>query len=340
MLIKQLLFALILLLSVAIVQPVRGFGKSAFSKPRVILDADLDSDVDDMGALAMLLNMHKAGTIDLIGVIVTSDDPFAPSCASAMNTFYGFPDIPIGYLKVQPMLKNHSRYTKLIAQEFPHKLPSWRDAEEAVSLYRKLLSQSAGESVVVVTIGHLSSLQKLLQSKPDLFSSLSGEKLVKQKVSKWICMGGQFPKGKEANFYRPDPQSTIFCVQNWKKEVVFCGWEVGNKVITGGSWLKSNLDAVHPLFRGYELYNNFAGRPSWDQIAVLVLTNRFNEFFTTQRGNCIIEPDGSNSWENNPRGQHKCLMLRSSVDVQVIAMLINGLMAGSISLSCTTIRSR
>mgnify|MGYP002354681651 CR=1 FL=1 len=40
------------------------------SVPKVILDADLDSDVDDAGALAMLLNLHKAGTIELIGVIV------------------------------------------------------------------------------------------------------------------------------------------------------------------------------------------------------------------------------------------------------------------------------
>lgn len=47
-------------------------------------------------------------------------------------------------------------------------------------------------------------------------------------------MGGTYPKGLEANFHRPDPASTVFCIDNWENEVVFCGWELGNKIITGG----------------------------------------------------------------------------------------------------------
>ena len=45
------------------------------AQPRVIFDTDIDSDVDDVGALAMLLNMHKRNEIDLAAIIVTSDDP-------------------------------------------------------------------------------------------------------------------------------------------------------------------------------------------------------------------------------------------------------------------------
>ena len=48
------------------------------ARQKVILDTDIDSDVDDAGALAMLLNMHKKGDIDLLGVVTTSDDPYAP----------------------------------------------------------------------------------------------------------------------------------------------------------------------------------------------------------------------------------------------------------------------
>jgi inosine-uridine nucleoside N-ribohydrolase len=270
--------------------------------------------------------MHKAGSIELIGIVITSDDPYAPSCASAMSSFYHLPDIPIGYLKDQPKLNNHSRYTRLIADEFPHQLNAWQDAEEAASLYRRLLAQNADESVVIVTIGHLTSLQQLLQSNADAVSPLSGQELAKQKVSRWLCMGGHFPEGKEANFYRPDPLSTVYCVNNWQKEVIFCGWEIGNKIITGGSNLKQALNPTHPLYRGYELYNNFAGRPSWDQVAVLLLTDQGTQFFNYQRGKCLVETDGSNGWQKKVRGRHKYAIFKASADVSALSGIVESLM--------------
>jgi inosine-uridine nucleoside N-ribohydrolase len=298
------------------------------SPQKVIIDADIDSDVDDVGALAMLLNLHKAGTIELIGVVVTSDDPFAPVCAAAICKFYGLPEIPIGFLKNQTELKNHSKYTKFIAEEFPAELKSWQDAEEASTLYRKLLAGSPDESVIIVTIGHLSSLQQLLQSEPDPISKLNGKSLVQKKVKQWICMGGQYPSGKEANFYRPDPASTVFCVNNWEKDVIFCGWEAGNPIITGGSWVKENLSELHPVYRSYELYNSFAGRQSWDQLAVLQLVNSTSHFFSFVNGTCIVNSDGSNSWENSNTGKHRYLVLNPEIEVNEISGLIDRLMIG------------
>ena len=303
-----------------------------FPRQKVILDADLDSDVDDVGAMAMLLNLHKAGTIELIGVVITSDDPFAPVCASAINTFYGCSDIPVGFLKGQPKLTNHSRYTKTIANEFPSKLKSWEDADDAVKLYRKLLAQNPDESVIIVSIGHLSSLQRLLQSGADQLSPLNGKELAKKKVAKWICMGGQFPQGKEANFYRPDPQSTVYCLANWEKEVVFCGWEVGNKIITGGKKLKSEVPANHILYRSYELYNNFAGRQSWDQVAVLLLTDQADRFFSFEKGHCVIAPDGSNTWESAPAGKHQSVILNPEINTDDISTITDDLMIGKVSV--------
>lgn len=307
--------------------------ENSLPRQKVILDADLDSDVDDVGAMAMLLNLHKAGTIELIGVVITSDDPFAPICASAINTFYGCSDIPVGFLKGQPKLTNHSRYTKTIASEFPSTLKSWEDADDAVRLYRKLLSQNPDESVTIVSIGHLSSLQGLLQSGADELSLLNGKDLVKKKVGKWICMGGQFPQGKEANFYRPDPQSTVYCLANWEKEVVLCGWEVGNKIITGGDKLKSKVPNNHILYRSYELYNNFAGRQSWDQVAVLLLTDQAERFFSFVNGRCIVAPDGSNTWESNPAGTHQYVILNPEINTDRIAIFTDDLMIGKIPSS-------
>lgn len=302
-------------------------------KPRVILDADIDSDVDDVGALAMLISLHKAGVIHLAGMIVTSDDPYAPVCADAVNRFYGLEDIPVGFLKDQPKLNNHSRYTRTIAEEYTAGLKSWQDAEEAGSLYRRLLAESPDESVEIVTIGHLTSLQRLLESGSDDHSPLNGHELVQKKVRRWICMGGQFPSGKEANFYRPDPLSTVYCVGHWKKEVVFCGWEIGNLVITGGSWLKENLSEGHPVRRSYELYNGFAGRQSWDQIAVLILVPGFEFLADFVYGECVVAQDGSNTWQNMEQGKHKYMVFKKETDIEKVTRLIDGLMAGKVVLT-------
>lgn len=303
--------------------------KNQTSMPvKVIFDTDLDSDVDDVGALAMLLNLHTDGDIELLGVVVTSDDPYAPVCAAAINSFYGFPDIPVGFLMGQEKLNNHSRYTRQLASEFPSGLSGWEDAHNAVSLYRKLLAESPDESVFIVTVGHLTSLQQLLLSLPDQISPLSGHELVRKKVKQWICMGGHYPEGKEANFYRPDPLSTYYCVNNWDKDVIFCGWEAGNPVITGGEYIRETLDSTHPVYRGYELYNNFSGRQSWDQIAVLMLLDAGYEFFTFVRGECIVMPDGSNSWKNDPLGPHRYVVINDDFGADYISRYINRLMAG------------
>ncbi len=300
------------------------------SPQKVILDADIDSDVDDAGALAMLLNLHKTGNIELIGIVVTSDDPYAPVCVAAICKYYGLPEIPIGFLKNQTELKNHSKYTKFIADEFPAELKTWQDAEESLTLYRKLLAGSPDESAVILTIGHLTSLQRLFQSQSDSVSKLSGKDLIQKKVKQWICMGGQYPSGKEANFYRPDPASTVYCVTNWKKDVVFCGWEAGNPIITGGSRLKENLSPGHPVYRAYELYNNFSGRQSWDQLAVLQLIDSANQYFSFVNGRCIVAPDGSNTWEKTKKGKHRYVVLNPEIDVAEISNFIDRLMIGKI----------
>ncbi|CAN5818203.1 hypothetical protein BH24BAC1_BH24BAC1_25550 [soil metagenome] len=86
-----------------------------FAQYHVIFDTDIDSDVDDVEALAMLHTLADQKTIQFRGVIGTSDDPFAPSCVSAINKYFGRARLPIGFLKNQENLKNHSKYTRQIA---------------------------------------------------------------------------------------------------------------------------------------------------------------------------------------------------------------------------------
>ncbi|MBC8769528.1 nucleoside hydrolase [Arenibacter sp. BSSL-BM3] len=300
------------------------------AQTKVILDTDIDSDVDDVQALAMLHSYQKLGKIDLIGVIVTSSDNYSYQCVDAINTFYNQADIPIGFLKQQDNLANFSKYTRQISEEFPHAITSIDQTTEAAELYRKLLHESKDNSVVIVTIGHLTSLQNLLKSEGDEISPLKGKELVNKKVKKWLCMGGTYPKGLEANFHRPDPASTVYCLDNWEKEVIFCGWELGNQIITGGDYLKSKLNTSNPVYRSYELYNNFTGRPAWDQASVILLDkDTSSQFFNLNTNGCVsVKKDGSNEWhfgQSKEGKNHAHISIKENINPEVIAKTMDNL---------------
>jgi purine nucleosidase len=266
----------------------------------VILDTDMDSDVDDVGALAMLHAYAKQGKVKIVGIIVTSDDAHSAPCTDVINRYFGAADIPIG-VSQRDSLKSFSKYTAAIAKEFPVRFPTNAGYEDGTTVYRRLLAGQKDGSVVIITIGHLTSLSRLLASGPDRLSTLGGAALIQKKVKKWSCMGGQFPSGKEANFYRPDPGSTVQVLAQWKLPAVFAGWEIGNLVVTGGARFKAACKPRSPVYRAYELYNDFAGRASWDQLSVLEAVEGIKPFFSLVQGGSVrVAADGSNVWDETP----------------------------------------
>jgi len=298
----------------------------AQSPLKVILDTDIDSDVDDVGAVAMLHTLADHQAIEILGMIITSDDMHAPSCTDALNHYFGRPDIPLGVEK-GIKLNEFSKYTKQISAEYEHDLASYEEAEDATSLYRRLLSDQPDSSVVIISIGHLTNIRRLMESTPDQHSELTGMELIKKKVKLWSCMGGTFPEGKEANFYRPDPKSTRIAVKDWPGEVVFAGWEIGNKIITGAGYLKKSIPSESPVWRAYQLYNNFAGRPSWDQVSILYAVAAENDYWDLNNlGHVQVHEDGSNKWIDGKAGSQSYLVEKMSPEE--VAKIIDALMVG------------
>ena len=293
---------------------------------KIILDADIDSDVDDVGALAMLHTLADHQVVEILGVVVTSDDLHAPTCTDAINHYFGRPQLPIGVEKGID-LREFSKYTKTISGEFAHDLDAYDKAEDATALYRRLLSSQPDSSVVIISIGHLTNIRRLLESKPDEHSDLSGKELIQRKVKFWSCMGGTYPEGKEANFYRPDPESTQIAVKDWPGEVVFAGWELGNRIITGGDYLKKVLSPESPVWRAYQLYNGFAGRPSWDQASILYAIAPDQDYWEVKKGGHVrVEADGSNQWIEGKETNHAYLVEKMAPTE--VAKIIDALMAG------------
>ena len=281
--------------------------KSDAEPPLLILDTDFASDADDVGAVAVLHNLASQGRVNILGMAVSSSNPWSVPCLQAVNAWFGRPEIPVGKA-ADGAVQDESTYTRTVAEEFGR---GSSEAPDAVQLYRQLLAAQADQSVTIVSIGYLSNLAKLLQSAPDAFSPLDGKELVRRKAVRLVCMGGQYPAGREWNFYQ-DAEAAAVVTADWPGAVVFVGFEIGKDILTGASL--SSLPEKHPLRRSYELHNGLAGRPSWDQIAVhyAVITagGQQSKFWTPAQGRNSVLPDGSNRWLDEKGIAHVYLIQR------------------------------
>ena len=291
----------------------------------VLFDTDIMGDVDDVGAVAMLHALADEGKIEILGMGVSGKNPASPLCLDALNRFYGRPNLPLGVVK-GPAFEKPSSYADTIAKEFPHRFESADQVPDVVKVYRKALADAKDDSVVLITVGQLPNVQNLLKSKPDEYSPLSGVELVKQKTRTWVCMGGKFPQGHEANIYH-DPAPAKYAIDNWPGSIVFSGWEIGIKIITGQAFAK--IQDPNPAKRGYYLYNKFKGRASWDQTAVLYaacgLDGGLNEVWDlSSPGRLELNENGYDLWHADSNGSHRYLI--EKMPPEKVAQIIEKLM--------------
>lgn len=283
---------------------------SGKNPPLIILDTDLSSDVDDVGAVAVLHNLASQGKADILAMMVSSGDPWSIPCLDAINTWFGRPDIPLGMVKGKSV-RHESKYTRLIAEEFPHNSKTGAEAPDAVQLYRQILAGQADHSVTLVTVGYLTNLHNLLLSEPDDISPLDGKALVRDKVQTLVCMGGGYPEGYEWNFYQ-DISAAMHVVKHWPTPIIFSGFEIGKDVWTGAGL--QQIQHRNPVRRSYELYNALTDRPSWDQVTVFYAVERANQQKTglwhRLYGQNSVQENGHNYWlnENTDRGGHSYLV--------------------------------
>ena len=118
---------------------------------RVIFDTDMGNDVDDPLALDMLYKAVDRGEITLLGILSSKDTEFSPRYIDMMNTWYGYPEIPVGRVRDGVVLKRDD-YARAVCESglFPRSRRD-RDYGDPVTLYRRLLAESPDSSVVVVS---------------------------------------------------------------------------------------------------------------------------------------------------------------------------------------------
>lgn len=288
--------------------------------PSIILDTDMGSDCDDVGALAILHQYVNEDRANLLGVIYSSGRiPYGVGIIDGINTYFGRPDLPIGAEKDtlfgDPVDKMDAAKLAQDTTVFGHDMVSSKDVPHQVALARLLLSNQPDSSVTYVTIGHTKALHDLLQSPSDSISKLSGMQIVKKKMKKWVALGGlranrRNPKGsKDWNFYRNGTAPfTDYLLEHFPRPVYIIN--AGSDVLTGQVLEKSaSGNIIRTAYRDWlwkvERKLLFQGRPSWDLAAVCFAVEEQNQFFKKpEKGILHFDLEHGSKWESNSQGSH------------------------------------
>ena len=280
---------------------------TSISQVKIIFDTDIGGDADDLGALAMLHNFVDKNECELLAVMSWSTNKYAVPAVDALNRYYSHPAIPIGIRKDE-IFESKKNYNRIIAENFPYKLNN-EDAPDATDLYRKILAEQDDRSVSIVTVGPLANIKRLIQSKPDKHSPLTGSELICKKVKEFVIMGGKFPSGEnEWNFNGGMQGVTKFVVENLQVPVVFSGFELGVQIKTAAVF--NQIDKNTPLYKGFLYFSQhatwmkdrFEGKildnASYDQTAVLyAVRGGVGKYWEPVCGGYVeVDENGDNRW--------------------------------------------
>lgn len=307
------LFALLLLPSLLSAAPVK-----------IIFDTDMLTDCDDAGAMAVLHALADRGECEILATVTSVPDVNSISTVDAINRYRGRPDLPLGMVKGAGVMEK-SKFAAQIAKAFPHRVTSAEAIPDAVTVYREILAKQPDHSVVIVTVGYLTNLKNLLQTP-------GGADLVRSKVARWICMGGNFigkpPRDDlklgNVNFQR-DATSAHFVIHHWPGEIVFAGREVCS-VPSGlqiGESLATTL-ADNPMRRAYEHY--FGGtaknRHVADLATVLHAVRGLSDCWDISApGRMDLREDMTFDWHFAADGRQRYLLKKPANDRHVESVL-------------------
>lgn len=294
----------------------------------IIFDTDMGPDYDDVGAITLLHAFADSGKVKILATIASTKYDGVASVLNVLNTYFDRPDIPIAVPKGKALeLRDSQHWSDTLIAKFPHSIKSNDEVPDAVELYRKLLAVQPDKSVTIVTVGFLTNLANLLQSKADKYSPLTGKELVAKKVKHLVSMAGKFPEGQEFNIDE-DATSSKYTYENWPTPVLFSGFEIGEKIKTGLPLIHNTNIKNSPVKKVFEICipkaaEDAQGRMSWDETAVLVAVKGYEPFYDVKKGRIIINESGYNKWDENGSDQ---MYLVEKVSPQIVQDYINHLM--------------
>lgn len=297
---------------------------------KIILETDLGNDIDDALALDMLYKYMDAGKAELLAVCLNKEGRAPAEYADIMNTWYGYPDVPIGIIHDGIDCENDAvNYARAVTEmtddsgnpKYARSLENHDALPESHLLTREILSKQDDGSVTMVSVGFSTNLIRLLDTQPDEYSDLDGEDLVARKVNRLVIMAGCFndPGIHEYNVVKDIPAAKRI-MGSWPTEVVVTPFELGVRVCYPASSIGKDFDWAqdHPMVDAYESYMQMPyDRPMWDPSAVLYAVEGDKWFNVSPSGAIDVSDDGSTTFIESAEGNRRYLYID---DVQADAM--------------------
>lgn len=317
--------------------------------PRVIVDTDLGSCMDDLFMLDLAVRMHRSGRIDLCAVMTDRPDrsdqegdgeylKFADRYLASL----GLPGVPLA--KAEPLagpLKTHTPYWTLVRADAPDGLrpllPVNRsDAElgalpQARELYREVLAASPDKSVVVCSIGFLGNLLALMERDGALVAA---------KVRELRVMAGCFdaaaaPDGLDGAEYNAagDPVAAKAVLERWPTPVVVTPWEVGLGLEYRPEWVLEDFasaaanPAVRAAYRIWQLGDverKYSLNNLWDPLTLLPLIDGDGVVPLSERGRILVDDCGRTTFKPDPSGDRR-YQLASETDADAVMSRLRGI---------------
>lgn len=285
----------------------------------IIFDTDMGNDVDDALALAMIHNLQKRGACNLLAITITKDHPKAASYIDAVNTFYGYPDVPIGVVR-EGATKDEGKFLKATDDEkiYPRDLKSGVNAPDALPLLRKTLAAQPDQSVSLIQVGFFTNFARLLDTPADEHSPLTGRELVAQKVKMLSIMAGAFQTIDTNNHYieynvKFDIPAARKLAAEWPTPIVWSGFEIGISAAYPHESIERDFNylAHHPIKESYYLYNPPPhDRPTWDPTSVLAAVYPDRGYFTfSAKGSVSVGDDGFTYFAKKDNGRDQFLIM-------------------------------
>jgi len=321
------------LLSLALLCLIPALAAPAAAPPvPVIFDTDMGNDIDDALALAVLHALDSRAECRLIAVTLTKDNRWAAPYVSLVNAFYGKPDIPVGVVRNgktpgdAPMISVPSqRKTTGGSLLYPRRIEDGAKAPDAVTVLRKALAAEKDGTVVVVQVGFSTNLARLLDSKPDAASPLSGQELVKRKVRLLSAMAGRFPDGKPEYNVQVDIPAAQTVFHRWPGAIVASGWEIGAAILYPAQSIENDFRYVdhHPVADAYRAYKKMPyDRPTWDLTSALYAVRPGRGYFSlSQPGRIRVDDEGKTRLEPSAGGPHRYLVVSETQKARTLAAL-------------------
>lgn len=289
--------------------------------PAVLATCDLGNDADDLGALDILIQDHKAGNIRLIAV---ATDRLFNTSSGGLRGFLdnrGMSAIPVlarsgGTVGTgDPGIASY--YTNDIRNRFNTPAKGRADFPEAVAAMRQLIVNNS--NVTLVQIGAATLYNDLLNSVADDVSPLNGAALITAKVSNLFIMAG-YESGTVVEYnVNLDLPAMSNLAANWPTPRYWTMYEFGLNIYHGPAWTADPF--VDAGVYGY--INNFDGdhrRPSWDPLcafaAILNTRGALSSYFSVSGPKDIRINSGTGATEHTVNASGKDYQLGNGlVDV-------------------------